>query len=158
MTTGRINQVTILTTSPPPEGGGQGSAPRGAEIVNRRERGRIQARPRVQLPGEEMPPGAIQLPPLNSPRCGPPQGPARPGETLTVLLHAHLKRRIPRPGHINPGLDGYLVELAPRSLTKFLVKGPTIHRPQQSRNAEPFGVRLFITSQASPSEVNDFPR
>jgi hypothetical protein len=71
MTTGRINQVTILNRGAPPGRTSQGGPPRGAE------RYRVGERTRRTRPGGTARadagrhPPAIHLPPLSSPRGGP---------------------------------------------------------------------------------------
>src|ERR1700759_2393339 len=116
MTTGRINQVTLLQArgrageaeaarsraEPPgailPRGRGQKlvfTPRRDAPLTKRRptenRTAPVKERPSVK---------AIQLPPLSSPRGGPPQRLDRgPGGPTTRLRHAPLKRRTPKAGH-----------------------------------------------------------
>ena len=76
MTTGRINQVTILTLNLAPEGYRvKPNPPKRVEVV-------ILEGPEPRLPGQPVrvfiqlrnePPQVIQLPPMSSPRRGPPQ-------------------------------------------------------------------------------------
>lgn len=66
---------------------------------------------------------AIQLPPLSFPRRDPRQDPARPAKALTVLRHARLERRTPRPDHRRRGVNGYRSRLTSRNLFKFLARG-----------------------------------
>jgi len=121
MTTGRINQVTILTSAgaATPRGarGGAGARPRGRVVAWRERRG---ARHRPRPPRGATRAGTIQLPPLSSPRGGPPQG--RVGrDGLARLRHASLRRRMPYAGHAPEG--GYRPGRAPESLLITLAIG-----------------------------------
>jgi hypothetical protein len=108
MTTGRINQVTTLQAGPaqnPKTPGDRDSIPR-----RRGDKGQKitqgwdgppeseHARPCDRTaPVKRWPSQVIQLPPLSSPRRGPPQqNSLRPSErTSARLWHTRLKRRIP---------------------------------------------------------------
>ena len=121
MTTGRINQVTILTSAgaAAPRGarGGAGARPRGRVVA---WRGRPGARHRPRQPRGATRARTIQLPPLSSPRGGPPQ--ERVGrDGLTRLRHASLGRRMPYAGHAPEG--GYRPGRAPESLLITLAIG-----------------------------------
>jgi hypothetical protein len=76
MTTGRINQVTVVTPSDPHAVARREKPPRGAAEPCYKEGARRKARPAGGVPGAERegPPMAIHLPPLSSPRGGPPRG------------------------------------------------------------------------------------
>jgi len=76
MTTGRINQVTILVPqgSSPPDGETRpATVGQKARVVKRLERNESTRLWKIH-PVKGLTPKAIQLPPLSSPKDGPPQG------------------------------------------------------------------------------------
>ena len=83
---------------------------------------------------------AIQLPPLNSPRSGPPQGNAGPARATCRLRHAHLEWRISATHHA-PG-DGYRLRLTPECLEDNGGQRPVIHRLLQRPRVETFGTSV----------------
>lgn len=72
------------------------------------------------------------MPPLSSPRRGPPQRPPRPVKDVGDLRYRRLKRRIPNPV-TSTEANGYRAGLTPGNLKKFLAKG------QQSTDLSPPG-------------------
>jgi hypothetical protein len=129
MTTGRINQVAILSfRAGPPAGGGtsQERAPGGAPEL-RYEGG-------ARGPGRRLPSARgsyeacaapIQLPPLSSPRGGPPRGvvgPQGPPYAATCAPQKEGTRPRPRPG----AATGW--GLPPR-IWRSVGHQPAVHRP-----------------------------
>ncbi|MCJ1226915.1 hypothetical protein MMC12_003570 [Toensbergia leucococca] len=144
MTTGRINQVTILTGGPGREARGRPEEPPGGS-QNRQVVGggpKPGTRP-GDPPGPEAPGGprrAIQLPPLSSPGGGPPQGPLR------------ARKGHPRAAACAPQEEDTSHRSRPEAATGFGLPPsvsrkdrhrPTIHRLQRSRRGEspPAGFR-----------------
>ena len=80
MTTGRINQVTIFVPKGRPDGQPRPPNPhRGRKSLHRKGRGpRPTPNPHAGHPVKGGRVTVIQLPPLSSPRRGPPQSPRRP--------------------------------------------------------------------------------
>ena len=80
-------------------------------------------------------PEAIQLPPLNSSRTGPPQELVRQAARPTTprLQHAVLKRRIPRSPSRRPVGRRLRTAAYPQKSGKNLSQGPIIHRPHPHR-------------------------
>ena len=123
MTTGRINQVTILSAVTPraaadPAEQGQSSSLRG---------GRPRATRGSQVPGARL--HRVLTAPSNCPHCVP-QGAVRgttaraPGAVRGVS-HATLRRRLPSAGHAR---SGYRPKLAPKCLVENGGHRPVIHR------------------------------
>ena len=83
----------------------------------------------------------IHLPPLSSPRGGPPQRSAQPVRALKVLRSTPLKRRMPRPV-TSTEVNGYRPGLTPRNLVKFLATGQSSTDLNGPEERELFGVRL----------------
>ncbi len=139
MTTGRINQVTILSRAP--EGRGRPPAERAAEQCTRRaalERPRLGSRSR----GCDRFPSTIQLPPLCSPRGGPRHG--RSGARRRHgVSHTTLRRRLPSAGHAQ---GGYQPGLAPKCLAENGGHRPVIHRPLQHWRLSPPDFRTPLAS------------
>ncbi|KAL8827352.1 MAG: hypothetical protein Q9170_007048 [Blastenia crenularia] len=115
MTTGRINQ------------GRRALAP---------DLGGVRARSRV---GREV----IQLPPLSSPRAGPPQSPRRPvaggGGSVACSPREEDAGGRSRRAHGGPG--GYRPRLAPRRLTKSLATGQSSTDLNIAQGSGPLGRR-----------------
>ena len=152
MTTGRINQVTILTERrcnahrPPPE-----TPHRGGRIVSRSgPAGMPEAQP-VGSPGRIAArcPRAIQLPRLISPRDGPPQ-----------------RRRRAREGHLLPGTctpraegtshpsrreNGYGLRRSPDGLWTMVAIGQSSTDSSDARGYGPTGLRTSGSPQAPDS-------
>lgn len=81
------------------------------------------------------------MPPLSSPRGGPPQRSAQPVWALKVLRSTPLKRRM--PGSVtSTEVNGYRQGLAPRNLVKFLATGQSSTDLSEPEERWPFGVRL----------------
>jgi hypothetical protein len=123
MTTGRINQVTILsrgTQRPlgkPPVNGRQSCT----VVGGRRSDPQHQRSPEL---GYNRFPQAIQLPPLCSPRDGPRYG-CSGARRFHRVSHATLRRRIPSAGHAR---GGYQPGLTPKCLVNNDSHRPVIHR------------------------------
>ena len=122
MTTGRINQVTILSRRP--ERRRPTARRAGGRAVTG---GSLREHPRPRSPEPELrqgPQGTIQLPPLCSPRGGPPH--RRSGARRRHgVSHATLRRRLPSAGHAR---SGYRPGLAPECLADNGGHRPVIHR------------------------------
>jgi len=130
MTTGRINQVTILSRAP--KGLSRPPAEQVAEQCTRRaalERPCLGSRSR----GYNRFPDTIQLPPLCSPRDGP-QHIRSGARRRHGVLHATLRRRLLSAGHAQ---GGYQPGLAPKCLADNGGHRPVIHRPLQHWRLSP---------------------
>ena len=139
MTTGRINQVTILSRAP--EGHGRPPAEQAAEQCTRRaalERPRLGSRSR----GYDRFPSTIQLPPLCSPRGGP-QHNRSGARRRHRVSHTTLRRRLPSAGHAQ---GGYRPGLAPKCLAENGGHRPVIHRPLQHWRLSPPDFRTPLAS------------
>jgi len=139
MTTGRINQVTILSRAP--EGRGRPPAEQAAEQCTRRaalERPRLGSRSR----GCNRFPSTIQLPPLCSPRGGPRHGRSGARRRHRVS-HATLRRRLLSAGHAQ---GGYQPGLAPKCLEENGGHRPVIHRPLRHWRLSPPDFRTPLAS------------
>ena len=151
MTTGRINQVTIVETPPGPEGSG-GLIPRptprkarcgGTEIVvfprrGRERAGAVQACPAWDIdqpPRRGDRPETIQLPPLSSPKAGPPQKLVRQAVRPTTprLQHTALERRIPRSRSRRPVGRRLPAAAYPQKSGENPSQRPIIRRPHPHR-------------------------
>jgi hypothetical protein len=118
MTTGRINQVTILSRSPReapanrPQSGRQSSVRGGSP----------ESDPRCRSPEPEL----QQVPTArsNCPHCVP-QGLVRGARRLRRVSHATLRRRLLSAGHAR---SGYRPKLAPKCLAENGGHRPVIHR------------------------------
>jgi hypothetical protein len=123
MTTGRINQVTILSRSPREAPANRPQSGRQSSVLE----GRCGKRPAPSVPGARAttgPQGTIQLPPLCSPRGGPRHH--RSGARRRHgVSHATLRRRLPSAGHAR---SGYQPGLAPECLADNGGHRPVIHR------------------------------
>ena len=148
MTTGRINQVTILDAKPGTRGPpGQLNPPKRAEVVKPEGPGHgVAGRPPTALfqlrEGSRQ---AIHLPPLSSPRRGPPQNWAGPPEEAPPNCNMHPSRggrRSPVTSKDPEASQRLLTTAYPQTSDEIFSQGPTIHRPHRARKAVPFGVRL----------------
>jgi len=139
MTTGRINQVTILTGGRrPPRGrqapdGTPGASPGQSSSLGRgarRQPGPRQQGRRTRGLEADGCQRAIHLPPLSSPRCGPPQSADRANRPLTDC-----DMRTSEEGYRKPVTPegGYRPGLTPECLGENDSHRPTIHRPQHCR-------------------------
>ena len=127
----------------PPAATPGGAQRRGTEVAMypRRDRGprtvQKPARPGTLIdpPRGGDRPEAIQLPPLNSSRTGPPQELVRQAARPTTprLQHAVLKRRIPRSPSRRPVGRRLRTAAYPQKSGKNLSQGPIIHRPHPHR-------------------------
>ena len=145
MTTGRINQVTILcpstkrTQANPPKGAG--STKQGdAEAIQVAALKALKHRQRKQL---------IQLPPLSSPKGGP-QRAMTNVSTTSFPLHTPLRRRKPTPRH---ALDAETQQSCPQGSGEYLAK-PAIHRPQMVPNKRFEGASVTATRSGAVPERN----
>jgi hypothetical protein len=148
MTTGRINQVTILNARPgtrgPPR---QPNPPKRADVVKPEGPGHgVAGRPgTVPFPLRKGSRQAIQLPPLSSPRSGPPQKWVGPGEGAPPNCNIHPSRggrRSPVTSRDPEASQRLLTTAYPQTSDEIFSQRPTIHRPHRARKAAPFGVRL----------------
>jgi len=134
MTTGRINQVTIVARYP-------GLRPK-AEGIDRRSGVEPKPDARAAQPPRPQPPGAsrpIHLPPLSLPRGGPLQ--AWEFAARKVGPHCNIH---PSVGGYQPPVtsgDGYGLRLTPDCLGDNDSHRPTIHRLLQSPRASPWVFR-----------------
>jgi len=115
MTTGRINQVTILglwsPEGPRPTAGMSPAAEQFTVVGGRSERYLSTYGP--QSLGYDGFPRAIQLPPLCSPRDGPRYHCVSGARRRRKVSHLALRRRIPSAGHAR---SGYRPRLTPKCL------------------------------------------
>lgn len=110
MTTGRINQVTILGRGRERLQLGHCSPTVEESLRRRRDLGHLDLRvPRARL---RRSPSAIHLPPLSSPRRCPPYS-AQPFRMFRRVWHGRLKRRILLPKHAR---GGNRLQLTPKCL------------------------------------------
>ena len=145
MTTGRINQVTIVHRHRQRSGSAP-AAPRGSGVVTGGTRGRSPAVQSRAAPGRKHRQSAdsiIHLPPQSSSRCGPPQFGAGPARATCRLGHARLERRMPAACHAPEG--GYRLRRAPECLVFSVRHRPTIHRLPRRRRGVPAGLRAPFT-------------
>lgn len=121
MTTGRINQVTIVAPRPPPESRGQGPAPGGAAIIGGRSEDESRLGHGYNAPVKERFPGPSDCPhwvpqgAVDSRSC------AACGNVGRSVVCAPREEDTPARSH-RPKVDGYRAELAPRNLKEILVK------------------------------------
>ena len=149
MTTGRINQVTILTPLQRTEAPIRGETPR-REQSSSLEGGGSRAHldppglPELRLHGF---PGIIQLPPLSSPKDGPPHGCSGPKPIPVCDM------RPSGGGYLPPvtSEDGYRLGLTPKCLKDKGSHRPIIHRLHQSPPARADGSSVAF-GRAAPSE------
>ena len=103
MTTGRINQVTILGRSPGRRGPVVPAEPlQGPESSDGWGGAICHPTPAWRCPERELNGGtaqAIQLPRLKSSKDGPPQKHLRPAKAVGELKHTSLERRMPAANH-----------------------------------------------------------
>jgi len=158
MTTGRINQVTILNARPGTRGPpSRPSPPKRVEVVKTRRTGthKFAGRPATALfPLREGSRQAIHLPPLSSPRRGPPQNWVGPVERAPPNCSMHPSRggrRSPVTSRDPEAPQRLLTTTCPQTSDEIFSQRPTIHRPHRARKAVPSGVRL-------PSPVWGCPR
>ena len=140
MTTGRINQVTILTPRSHPEVTTQGSTPGGAEVVIGRSEDGSKLGPGFTSPVKKKLPRPSICPhwvPQGVVHHRGPRGPCRRWQVCD--MHAS---RGGYPGPVTSKIQRLSGGAYPRKSDEILSQRPTIHRPQHTRTARPFGVRL----------------
>ena len=138
MTTGRINQVTILRRWPRGVAGNRRLAPPAEQctLVGGRPERYLSTKGSRSV-GYNRFPRAIQLPPLCSPRDGPRHG--RSGaRRLRGVPHLTRRRRIPSAHHAR---SGYGPGLTPKCLVNNDSHRPVIHRLQRHPRLAPRDVR-----------------
>lgn len=133
MTTGRINQVTILTGIP----GIAATKSRELPVKEARSAPRLgRARRRNARPEHSerrvtaCEPLTIQLPPLKFSRNGPPQNDAGPVRATCHLRHIFLQRGISSTCHAPR--DGYRLRSSPKFVSSSAGDQPIIHRLPRS--------------------------
>jgi len=114
MTTGRINQVTVLSGKAEAE-----PRPRRVELFTDKRRPKRTAAARSRRDESRGPLTTIQLPPLSSPQ-GRPLHEQFSAERVPTVQHTPRKRRIPSTGHAR---GGYLLGLTPELLLISLAIG-----------------------------------
>jgi hypothetical protein len=163
MTTGRINQVTILNAgaaragakpwdpSPDPRPAAPGEGRQKLVSTSRSVRRALDPRRRT-APLQAPPVGITGHPiaPTEFPKGWSAAGCNSFGPGITratpSLWHTPLERRIPadRSRRTPERADGYRPRLTPRNLNKNLSQGPIIHRPHRSRKDGAFRCSVGI--------------
>ena len=82
-----------------------------------------------------------------------PEGPAA-REGVGGLRYTHLKRRIPRPSHVDQRSTDTGRGLPPE-IWRIYSQRPTIHRPQPPRKARPFGVQMSYAARPPVTNRHD---
>jgi len=147
MTTGRINQVTILAERVS-RSDRRRRSPEGSESLPRKGHGRNRcpAHGWARAQGSERP-RAIQLPPLSSPRDGPPQEQRRAREGL--LLPATYVSREEIPGHPSRPERRLRDTVDPRmSLRLMMAIGQPSADSSNARRKEPAGLRSLDVTRS----------
>ena len=154
MTTGRINQVTILTPAGASGDDNPGLNSRGSSSSYRKERGRIQARPRGHRPPRRGGPRDHLFAPTEVSQVWSTAGEraARGGCDVAAICTPRVEDT-PTRVTSDQRSDGYRAGLTPENLRKTFSHRPIIHRPQHARAAEPLGVRLSRTVRPRATDV-----
>jgi hypothetical protein len=162
MTTGRINQVTILTGGRPrprrgaPSDGTPGASPGQSSSLGRGDP-RVARPPTHDRRARRLQAGvagrAIHLPPLSSPRCGPPQDRSGHGPPRTAT---YAPQEEDTAGRSHPkAATGQ--GLPPSVFCKNDSHRPTIHRPQRRRRGQcphrTSDVRYWHATAPDPRQV-----
>ena len=161
MTTGRINQVTILTAGTPGPRTGVPPGPPlesgGRELVTQSERRpKPSARTRDHAPGPK-PPGnlwLIQLPPMSSPRDGPRQSWGVRGLEAGPITATYAPRMEDTSRPSRPE-DGYGLRLTPECLWIMIAIGQPSTDSFRAHERKPMGLRDTLVRPRGALEIQD---